>query len=313
MDELWAAPEVGHGNLPDEERRGINSYCTSTFVLELRLHATGRLDVLTWPPIVVMCIIDISSFLGVGMIVMQVLRLLTVITLGNLAASYGILVWRIDKRGYFAFKCAWYALCRSSACALFARSSMFSSASSATQRTWPILSEERGLAWLRVAVGSIGCNMFGNLNHIASDTLGPPCFKLVLASSVLGVALGLLNIICAAVWRNADKGINSRNSRAKGSFAKSSRQSLSDNPPTADSVQLTSLSGGAGTVSSHCQDDCQPCRLSPGGRRGRAAEPTAARACRPELGLLAGRPSTAPSELGLLAGRPSTAPSAMDG
>ncbi|KAF4512599.1 hypothetical protein G6O67_001716 [Ophiocordyceps sinensis] len=58
-----------------------------------------------------MVVIDLGSFLGVGMVLMQLLRLLTVVTLGSLAASYGILVWRVDKRGvYFAFKCAWYTL-----------------------------------------------------------------------------------------------------------------------------------------------------------------------------------------------------------
>lgn len=184
--------------------------------------------------------IDMSSFRGTGMVILQVLRAFTVITLATLAASYWVLVIEVDKeRSYFVFECASHVF-TSILCVLLILSEfpVLKLVKRYLGRNWPVLSEQHGLAWLGVALVGIGCNMLGNLNRIAYDPekLGPHFSKLVLASSVLAITFGMLNIICSLVWRDGGEGINSRDIRANGSLAKSRRQSLPDYSSTAESV-----------------------------------------------------------------------------
>lgn len=83
----------------------------------------------------------------------------------------------------------------------------------------------------------IGCNVLGNLNRGAydADKLGPHFSKLVVASSILGLTFGMLNVVCSMVWRGGKEGVTSRDIRANGSLADRRRQSLPDYSSTAES------------------------------------------------------------------------------
>ncbi|KAM4066876.1 hypothetical protein HRG_000890 [Hirsutella rhossiliensis] len=182
--------------------------------------------------------IDMSSFRGTGMVVLQILRAFTVITLATLAASCWILVINVDKdRSYFVFECASYFF-TSILCVVLILSEfpVLKPVKRYLRRTWPVLSDQHGLVWLGVALVVIGCNMLGNLNRPAYDpkNLGPHFSKLVLASSVLAITFGMLNVICSLVWRDGSEGINSRDIRTNGSLAESRRQSLPDYTSTAE-------------------------------------------------------------------------------
>lgn len=183
--------------------------------------------------------IDMGSFRGAGMVVLQILRAFTVVTLLLLATSYWVLVVNVDKsRNYFVFECASHFFSSILCVALvIAEFPLVKFVKRYLRRTWPVLSDEHGLLWLGTALVVIGCNMLGNLNRRAYDpkNLGPHFSKLVLASSVLATTFGMLNIICSLVWRNGKEGINSRDIRSNGSLAQSRRHSLPDYASTADS------------------------------------------------------------------------------
>lgn len=186
-------------------------------------------------------LINMGSLRGIGMVVLQMVRVFTVITLAALAASCWVLIVKVGKdKAYFVFECA--SLFFTFVIALVLMVSEFpvmSIVRSYFRSTWPVLSDAHGVGWLGVAMVMLGCNMLGNLNRPAydPDNMGPHFSKLVLASSVLALTFGGLNIICALVWRDAKEGVTSRDIRANGSLADNRRQSLPSYSPSPSSAR----------------------------------------------------------------------------
>ena len=182
--------------------------------------------------------INLGSLRGIGMVVLQVLRTFTVITLAAVGASYWVLIIKVDKtRDYFVFECATHFF-TSIACIILIISEFpfLESIRGYLRRTWPVLSDQHGVGWLGGAMVMIGCDMLGNLNRPAydPDNLGPHFSKLVLASSVLALTFGVLNMLSAIVWRDGREGITSRDIRANGSLA-DRRETLPEYASTARS------------------------------------------------------------------------------
>ncbi|OAA44278.1 hypothetical protein NOR_04006 [Metarhizium rileyi] len=167
-----------------------------------------------------------------GMIVLQILRACTVITLGTMCTAYWFFIIRVDKsRTYFVFECA-SLFFNSIICVIlilseFPPTGVFKRY---LRTSWPVLSEVHGVAWLGGVMILLGCSIFGNLNKPANESknLGASFFNLVLAAGILAILFGVLNILCSFVWRNGKEGITSRDIRADGALAKGRRQSLPD-------------------------------------------------------------------------------------
>ncbi|KHN97760.1 uncharacterized protein MAM_04149 [Metarhizium album ARSEF 1941] len=167
---------------------------------------------------------------AVGMIVLQSLRICTVITLLVMCMAYWVVIIKVDKsRTYFVFECA--SLCFSSILCLVLSAAEFPvhpRVRGYFRSTWPVLSEAHGVGYMGAAILLLGCNMLGELNRPDNegDKLTPPLFNLALAAGVLAFIFGVLNIVCALVWRNKGEGITSRDIRADGALAKGRRSSL---------------------------------------------------------------------------------------
>lgn len=182
---------------------------------------------------------------GVGMVVLQILRVFTVITLAAMCASYWVFIVKVDKqRAYFVFECT--SLFFTSLLPIVLIVSEFPLVRFVRRyfrEAWPMLSDSYGLAWLGFSMVLLSCNMFGNLNKPANDAdkLGPHFSKLVLASAILGFTFGVLNLVCSFVWSDAKEGINSRDIRANGTLANNRRQSLPDYSSTTRSNSFKEL------------------------------------------------------------------------
>ncbi|KAJ6440764.1 PaxB protein [Purpureocillium lavendulum] len=181
--------------------------------------------------------VNFGSLRGIGMVVLQVLRVFTVITLAAVGASCWILIIKVDKgRDTFVFECASHFFTSMLCIVLIVAEFPFIGlVRRYFERTWPVLSPAHGLGWLGFAMAVIGCNMLGNLNRPAydPDNMGSNFAKLVLASSVLAVTFGVINILCALVWRDGKEGVTSRDIRADGAVANSHQHSLPDYTPSA--------------------------------------------------------------------------------
>ncbi|PHH63122.1 hypothetical protein CDD81_6273 [Ophiocordyceps australis] len=179
---------------------------------------------------------NMGTLRGAGMVILQILRAFTVITLAAVEASCWVLMIKVDKgRSFFVFECA--SLFFTAVICLFlivAEFPLIGTIKGYLSRTWPVLSDQHGLAWLGTALVVIGCNMLGNLNRPAydADNLGPHFARLVLASAILALTFGILNIVSSYVWRDTNEAITSRDIRANGSLAKPRNDVLPEYTPS---------------------------------------------------------------------------------
>lgn len=170
-----------------------------------------------------------GSLRGPGMIALQVLRALTLISLAAAGAACWVLIVKIDTtNGFFFFDAA--SLFFTSTVAVFLGISELPIARSYFGHTWPVLSDDHGLTWLGLAMNIIGCNILGKLNQPANDAddIGLPFWRLVLAAGILNITFGILNIILSLIFHDGKNGINARHVRTQGSLAASSKNTYSD-------------------------------------------------------------------------------------
>ncbi|KAI5457353.1 hypothetical protein BGZ63DRAFT_408107 [Mariannaea sp. PMI_226] len=161
-----------------------------------------------------------ESIKGPGMIILQVLRVFTIIALLAAAVACWTLIIKIDtSSGWFFFDAA--SLFFTSTIATFIVVSELPFAKGYFRRNWPVLSDECGLTWLGVAMCIIGCNILGKLNQPSntSKELGMPFWRLVLAAGVLAITFGICNIVCSFIFRDSANGISARAVRSEGSLA----------------------------------------------------------------------------------------------
>lgn len=135
---------------------------------------------------------------GVSMVILQVLRVFTLVGLLSVMASCWVLAIKISMdKPYFVFDAA--SLVFMSGIALFLALSElpFAFAKGFFSTHWPAFSQHCGLGWLGLALIMIGCNTLGKLNNSATepDDIGMPWWRLVLASGILNLIFGVLNVL----------------------------------------------------------------------------------------------------------------------
>lgn len=164
------------------------------------------------------------------MIILQLLRAATIITLVTAGAACWILIIKVDtSRSYFIFEC-FSLVFTSFACIAFIISELafVERIRIYLRNTWPILSDSHGVGWLGGAIILIGCNILGTLNQPAYEegNLNSSFSAVVMAGGILSLIFGVLNIVCGLFWRDGSQGITSRDIRANGSLANSQREVL---------------------------------------------------------------------------------------
>ncbi|KAK0758223.1 hypothetical protein N5P37_009525 [Trichoderma harzianum] len=161
---------------------------------------------------------------GAGLVVLQALRVATVITLLTAGAACWILIINVEKnKPYFIFEC-FTLFFVSVFCSLLAVSELAFAEFIKVylRRMWPVLSDHHGLSWLGFGMIIIGCNILGMLNHDLK--MSSALSSLVLAAGILAFIFGFLNVVCSFIWCDRKEGITSRDIRANGSLAQSQRQ-----------------------------------------------------------------------------------------
>ncbi|KAF4971720.1 hypothetical protein FSARC_1519 [Fusarium sarcochroum] len=159
---------------------------------------------------------------GPGMIILQVLRVITITSLLAAAAGCWILIIKIDTSSGWFFFDALSLTFMSSAAAFFIVSEL-PFCGNYFMENWPVFSEVHGLTWLGLGLLLIGSNILGRLHqpYNAPDKLGLPFWRLIVASGILTITSGVLNITCSLIFRDGANNINARMVRADGSLARS--------------------------------------------------------------------------------------------
>ncbi|KAF9772271.1 hypothetical protein IL306_010053 [Fusarium sp. DS 682] len=162
---------------------------------------------------------------GLGMIVLQILRAFTIISLLAVGASYWVLIIKIDtSSGWFFFEAV--SLAMASSATIFLIISELPFCKTYFTNNWPTFSDEHGLAWLGVGLIFIGANLLGQLNlpHYGPKELGLPFWRLVVAAGILALTFGVANLICTAIFHGGN--VNARKIRANGSLAADDEESF---------------------------------------------------------------------------------------
>ncbi|KAF4121669.1 hypothetical protein GMORB2_2077 [Geosmithia morbida] len=182
---------------------------------------------------------------GVSMVILQVLRVCTIIVLGTAVVSFWALAVKINMtKAYFVFDAA--SLVFMSAVSLFLAISELPFGKRFFEQHWPAFSPRHGLGWLGFALVMVGCDILGKLNNpkMQADDLGMPWWRLVLASGILNLVFGLLNVVATFALHDWLGGQNVRVIRTIG--AASADASNPSKEYDVGSAYASSSSGGGG-------------------------------------------------------------------
>ena len=149
---------------------------------------------------------------GPGMIVLQILRAFTIISLLTAAASCWVLIIKINtSQGWFFFEALSLAMMSSATIFLIISELPFCRAYFANH--WPVFSDEHGLFWLGIGLILIGTNLLGKLNSsdYSRDELGLPFWRLIVSAGILTSIFGVTNLICTFAFRGVN--VNARKIR----------------------------------------------------------------------------------------------------
>lgn len=174
---------------------------------------------------------DLSSFRGIGMIVLQILRGMTIIGLGAGIAGSVVLIAKVDTgKAYWFFDAV-----SSTFTVLFSiffiitEVPMLKMMKRWIRNNWPTFSDMHGLVWLGIATIMIGCTILGKLTqpYASQKEMGMAMWQLVLAGGILNFVNGGLNILASIVFWDRKNNINARDVRAHGSLAQNHKDSSS--------------------------------------------------------------------------------------
>lgn len=165
--------------------------------------------------------VDTKSFRGIGMILLQILRVFTTIGLASAIAASVVLVAKVDIGTDY-----WFFEAVSSSFTILLCISLIVTElpllKGWIRKQWPAFSDASGLGWIGLAKIIIGCNILGKLTnpYTAQDEIGMPMWRLILAAGLLNIIFGFFNVIITIVYSDRKNGINARHIRSKGTLAK---------------------------------------------------------------------------------------------
>ena len=185
---------------------------------------------------------------GSGWIVLNILRGCNIITfLAICVASWIMIVtggipnafFFFDAVSHFFFSCTAIFL-------IISESGIFSSY---FERNWPVFSYSHSFVWLGCTMLIMGCSALGALAQPArsQEKLGLPMWRVILASGILALLFGIVNLVVSLIYRDARAGITARHVRNDGSLAKGmgAAKSFTDASSSVRSASVRSREGPA--------------------------------------------------------------------
>ena len=161
--------------------------------------------------------INTESKRGPGYIILNVIRVLNIISLLTVVvASWVMLVMTVKTSNFFFFDGVSHFITAS--IGLFLIVSELTLFKSYFAKNWPMLSVESGFVFLGMSMIVLGFNILGNLNKSATSVsnLGLPLWRIVIASGILSSLMGLFNIVATFVFCDTVHGITGRRVRSHG-------------------------------------------------------------------------------------------------
>ncbi|KAI4129201.1 MAG: hypothetical protein LQ338_002360 [Usnochroma carphineum] len=157
---------------------------------------------------------------GPGFVILNVIRAMNIISLlAVIIASFAMLVKTFIVSKFFFFDAVSHVITAFlSMFLLLTETPLFKSYFA---KNWPLLSPTHGFLTLGILMTILGVSVLGNLNKEATSqaSLGTSYWRIVIASGVIVVVLGVANIFASYVFRQQKLGVTARQVRAYGAVA----------------------------------------------------------------------------------------------
>ncbi|KAK7190971.1 hypothetical protein DPSP01_009170 [Paraphaeosphaeria sporulosa] len=173
-----------------------------------------------------MALLSAEHLAGPGYIILNILRVINIITLSSVVASSVVmLVKTFIVSKFFFFDATSHVV--TALAGMFLVVSECSLFRGYFARNWPLLSPSHGFVTLGCSMTVLGLNMLGNMNKEATSqkSLGLPFWRLLLASGILAIVIGFFNVVASFVFRDKARNITARRVRSKGAIT------LTEEPP----------------------------------------------------------------------------------
>ncbi|KAI9801394.1 MAG: hypothetical protein M1825_003373 [Sarcosagium campestre] len=198
---------------------------------------------------------------GFGYIILNVIRVLNIITLLSVVvASWVMLVKTFIVSKFFFFDAISHVV--ASAIGLFLIVSEFQLFKSWYAKNWPLLSPSSGFVGLGSAMAVLGVTILGNLNKEATSqkSLGMAFWRIVTASGILAVIIGVMNIVASFIFCDKPNGVTARHVRSKGAVVVS--QGAAPSRACSRKSSQNTFHSRNGSLPSYYQPNEEPSRKS---------------------------------------------------
>ncbi|KAL8930182.1 MAG: hypothetical protein Q9208_000799 [Pyrenodesmia sp. 3 TL-2023] len=157
---------------------------------------------------------------GPGFVILNVIRAMNIVSLiAVIVASFSMLVKTFVVSKFFFFDAVSHVITAFlSLFLLLTETPLFRSYFA---RNWPLLSPTHGFLTLGILMAILGVSVLGNLNKEATSqaSLGTSYWRIVIASGILVLIMGVANIFASYIFRIKKLGVTARQVRAYGAVA----------------------------------------------------------------------------------------------
>ncbi|KIW99937.1 uncharacterized protein Z518_10865 [Rhinocladiella mackenziei CBS 650.93] len=177
-----------------------------------------------------------KSLAGAGYVVLNVIRVMNIISLLTVIAGSSVMLVKTFVVSHFFFffdACEHVIRVILSGFLVLTELPLFKSY---IARNWPLFSARASFVMLGVAMICLGNSMLGNLNKQATSqkNLGLPFWRLVIASGIIVLVMGPINILASYVFRDTKAHLTARQVRSHGAVAshKADVEASTPKPPS---------------------------------------------------------------------------------
>ncbi|KAK6380652.1 hypothetical protein LTS17_004852 [Exophiala oligosperma] len=161
-----------------------------------------------------------KSLLGAGYVVLNVIRAVNIIALLSAMAASSVMLVKtfIVSKFFFFDACEHIIRIVMSGFLIVTELPLFKGYIS---RNWPLFSPRSSFIMLGIAMIFLGNSILGNLNKQATsqESLGLPFWRLVIASGIIVLVMGPVNLLASFVFRDKKAHLTARQVRSHGAVA----------------------------------------------------------------------------------------------
>ncbi|KAJ6179219.1 hypothetical protein N7519_009680 [Penicillium mononematosum] len=161
-----------------------------------------------------------ESLAGPGYVILNVIRVLNIITFMDLIAACAVLLAKIDMlNSFFFFEAVTHAVV--ALVSLFMIISELPILQSYFDNHWPMFGQESSFYSLGGIMMILGVATLGNLNTKAmtQETIGMTFWRIIISAGVLAMIVSVVNVLASYIFSDPETGVSARQVRVDGAVA----------------------------------------------------------------------------------------------